>query len=390
MATAFSHTVQALIVGRRHRSGWFMAAVVIVFGVWLGWLFLAEVGIYKTAPSQLQAERDIHTVEANVEGLVVATHMTVGREVRAGEVLVELENETVRLKLTEHRVRLESARVQLRTIEAELTAEQRALTSVLDATPMAEAERRLRYEQAREAAQLAEEELTRWRRLRDSGVGASEMQIVERESVGRQRRSAAEELRLAMTRGQLDHRTAEADRRARIERLRRDAAELSGLVAATTEVVQQIEQEAQKYVLRAPVNGPLADVAELRPGMMVRSGERLATILPGGDLKIMADFTLDAMGRVRPGQTANLRLDGFPSAQYGRVPATVLRVAQEPRAGKLRVELAIPSSSYHAAIPLQHGLLGAVEVEVERITPALLVLRVAGALLHNQSGWSNQ
>lgn len=390
MATAFNNTVQALIAGRRQRSGWIMTAVIIVLGVWLGWLLLAEVGIYKTAPSQLQAERDIHTVEANVDGRVVATHMTVGREVQAGEVLVELENETVRLKLTEHRARLESARVQLRTIEAELAAEQRALTSVLDTTPTAEAERRLRYEQAREAAQLAEEELARWRRLRDSGAGASEMQIVERESAARQRRGAAEELRLAMTRGQLDQRTAEADRRARIERLRRDAAELTGLVAATTEVVQQIEQEAQHYVLRAPVKGPLADVAELRPGMMVRSGERLATILPGGDLKVMADFTLDAMGRVRPGQNASLRLDGFPSAQYGRVPASVLRVAQEPRAGKLRVELAIPSSSYYAAIPLQHGLLGTVEVEVERISPALLVLRVAGALLHNQPARGDQ
>ena len=390
MATPFSHTVQALIASGRHHHGGSMAVAVAVLSVWLIWLFSAEVGIYKTAPSFLQAERDIHTVEANVEGRVIATHMTVGRQVRTGDVLVELENEMVRLKLAEHRAKLESATAQHRAIEAELTAEQNALTTMRKATPMVEAEKRLRYEQAQEATRLAEDELMRWRRLRESGLGASEMQIVERESAVRQRRSEAEELRVAMTRSQLDQRAAETDRRARIERLRRDAAQLAGLVAATVEVVQQIEQEAQHYILRAPVDGPLADVADLRPGMMVRSGDRLATILPSGNLKILADFPPQVIGQLRAGQSASLRLEGFPATQYGRVMASVQRVAQETRAGKLRVELAISSASQHSAIPLQHGLLGTVEVEVERISPALLILRVAGALLDDKPARSSE
>ena len=61
--------------------------------------------------------------------------------------------------------------------------------------------------------------------------------------------------------------------------------------------------------------------------------------------------------------------------------ASVLRVAQEPRADKIRVELAI--AARHVSIPLQHGLLGAVEIEVDRISPAVLILRAAGALLHD-------
>lgn len=381
MATPFNHTVHALIAGSRHHRGGSMAAATVVLGVWLIWLFNAEVRIYKTAASSLQAESDIHTVEATVEGRVIATHMTVGRQARAGDVLVELENEMTQLKLAEHRAKLEAASEQHRAIEAELAAEQNALTTMRNTMPMVEAERRLRYEQAQEAAWLAKEELMRWRRLRESGLGASEMQIVERESVVRQRRSEAEELRVAMKRSQLDQRAAETDRRARIERLRRDAAQLAGLVAATVEVVQQVEQEAQHYILRAPVDGPLADVADLRPGMMVRSGDRLASIVPSGNLKILADFTPEVMGQIRAGQPASLRLDGFPATQYGRVMASVQRVAQETRAGKLRVELAISSASHYRAIPLQHGLLGTVDIEVERISPALLILRVAGALL---------
>ena len=55
-------------------------------------------------------------------------------------------------------------------------------------------------------------------------------------------------------------------------------------------------------------------------------------------------------------------------------------VASEIRDGRVRVELAAhpdPGSQ----IPLQHGLPGTVEVQVERISPVMLVLRAAGRLV---------
>lgn len=380
MATTFSHTLQALMAESLHRSPVGLASVVIILSIWFAWFLFAEVGIYKTAPAHLQAQRDIHAVEARTEGRVVAIHMAVGREVRAGDVLVELEDTAIRLKLAEHNARLNAARAQLRTIEAGVIAEEKALADVRAATPIAQEETRLRYEQAQPTAHLAEEELARWRTLREKGF-ITELQVLDRETTARRRRSEVDELSLAITRQQLDRRASEADRRAGIERLRRDAAELAGVIAATEEIVRQTKHEGQSYFLRAPVSGPLADIADLRPGMMVRSGERLATIVPTGELKLMADFPPAAIGHIHPGQSAGLRLHGFPSAQYGQVTASVLRVAQEPRAGKIRVELSMPVR--HASIPLQHGLLGTVEIEVDRISPAVQVLRAAGALLRN-------
>ena len=357
-----------------------MAGIVLVLSIWLLWFMFADVGIYKTAPARLQAELDIHTVEAATEGRVVAIHMAVGREVQVGDILVELEDTAIRLKLAEHMAKRDSARAQLRTLKAEIIAEEQALADLREAAPMMQAETQLRYEQAQPAAQLAGEELSRWRTLRENGF-VTDLQLLDRETTARRRSSEAEELRLAISRQKLDRRAGEADRQARIERLRRDAAELTGLIAATTEVVQQTEYESRNYVLRAPANGPLADVADLRPGMIVRSGDRLATIVPQGELKIMADFPPQVIGHIRPGQPAALRLDGFPAEQYGRVTAAVLRVAQEPRSDKIRVELGI--AARHVAVPLQHGLLGAVEIEVDRISPAVLILRAAGALLHD-------
>lgn len=98
-------------------------------------------------------------------------------------------------------------------------------------------------------------------------------------------------------------------------------------------------------------------------------------------LQIIAEFPPGAaLGKVRPGQRAILRLDGFPWAQYGTVAAKVSRVAGEIRDGEVKVELAV-DPVHPAEIPYQHGLRPVVEVEVERVSPAVLILRSAGELV---------
>ena len=74
-----------------------------------------------------------------------------------------------------------------------------------------------------------------------------------------------------------------------------------------------------------------------------------------------------------------MRLDGFPWTQYGAVRATVETAGNEIREDHLRVELRVDDPASVPA-PLQHGLPGTVEVEVETVTPAILSLRAAGRL----------
>ena len=57
------------------------------------------------------------------------------------------------------------------------------------------------------------------------------------------------------------------------------------------------------------------------------------------------------------------------------------RLASEVRAGRVRVELdVLPSDT---EVPLQHGLPGTLEVEVERTSPLVLVLRAAGKMINS-------
>lgn len=103
-----------------------------------------------------------------------------------------------------------------------------------------------------------------------------------------------------------------------------------------------------------------------------------------GGLHIVAEFLAsESLGRVQPGQRARIRLDAFPWTQYGAVEGRVLRIAAEPDKGYIRVEIAALESRQ---IPLEHGMTGAVEAEVEEVSPATLVLRSAGQLLGAPAG----
>src|SRR5205823_13229249 len=88
----------------------------------------------------------------------------------------------------------------------------------------------------------------------------------------------------------------------------------------------------------------------------------------------------EAVGRIQPGQRARMRLEGFPWTQFGSVSATVTNVASEIRDHHIRVELRVDPNP-NARVRLQHGLPGSVEVQVERISPASLVLRMVGRYL---------
>lgn len=86
------------------------------------------------------------------------------------------------------------------------------------------------------------------------------------------------------------------------------------------------------------------------------------------------------MGRLRPGQYATLRLQGFPWAEFGTVKAQVERVADEVRDGTVRVEMTVLDTT-DLRVPLRHGMPGTIEVAVEHITPAALLLRLAGQMV---------
>jgi len=73
-----------------------------------------------------------------------------------------------------------------------------------------------------------------------------------------------------------------------------------------------------------------------------------------------------------------LSLDEYAEAE--RHFKRAIQVGSEPSGARIRVELDL-NAEVPAAIPMEHGLPGSAEVEVERVAPVLLVIRAAGQFL---------
>ena len=168
---------------------------------------------------------------------------------------------------------------------------------------------------------------------------------------------------------------------AQIASLQHTLAGVEGDIGTSRSTIARLQTELEQYLLRAPISGRLADIGPSRVGSYVAEGQKLATILPPGDLIIVAEFPPSvALGRIQRGQQARMRLDGFPWAQYGTLSAAVTNVAGEIRDGLVRVELSVEGKPGEGML-LQHGLPGSLEVTVEEASPFRLLLRSAGVVL---------
>jgi len=381
MASTFFRSVRSLEADNSQRSYLGLALAALLLGAWMVWFFGARVSVYAvTNKAGLEVDRAAHSVQSAVSGRVVATHLVLDQEVKAGDVLVELDSGAQHFQLTEEQTQRAGANPQIHSREEEIASEEQALEHDQQSAKDALEEARAHYREAEAAAQFAQAESERLRKMYNAGVVA-ELDLNRSVADSQQRRAAADSLHYGVVRLEGEQLTRTNERKAHIEQLTSELNKLRSDQATAGVTIQRLEEEVDRRWIRAPVDGKLGEVAPLRIGMVVHEGEKLAAVVPAGKLRVVANFDPPAaLGRIRPGQHARLRLEGFPWAQYGSVAATITNVASEIRDGSIRVELALDAHS-DSRIPLQHGLPGSVEVEIETLSPANLVLRTAGSLL---------
>jgi membrane fusion protein (multidrug efflux system) len=197
--------------------------------------------------------------------------------------------------------------------------------------------------------------------------------------------AAVRALRLNAARMAAARNTLESQARLRIEQLGSDIARARGDWAGAQASIATLEERIERSRIRAPVEGRLGEASgTLRPGSVVRVGERLGAVIPAGDLRVVAHFAPDVMGRARQGQRGLLRLHAFPWTQFGTVPLRVTSVSDELRNGLVRVELSLEARP--PSVPVKHGLTGMVEVEVEQMSPFRLLVRSIGRQLVGPAG----
>ncbi|HEY0004108.1 MAG TPA: HlyD family efflux transporter periplasmic adaptor subunit [Pyrinomonadaceae bacterium] len=374
----FSRTLRSLAADSSTSSVIGLSLASIIISIWIAWLFLARIPVYAaTEDARLEAGPELSLIESPINGRIVAVNIELGKEVKAGDVLFELDASGTELAQKEEQTRATAVAPQIEVLRREIEREEEAIASDKQAARVALEEARLRYQETDEAARFAEDEVKRMSGLYQGGY-LSEVEYLRYQSEAKKRRAASDALRLALDRLVWDQRSKENSREAHIESLKREVATLQGTAVTSLATGKRLAYEVSKHLVRASVSGRVGEVFNLRVGSLVREGEHLGAVIPQGDLKAIAYFPPDvALGRVKVGQTAQLRLQGFPWTQYGSVQMLVSKISDEARDGRIRVELRLQPNS-NSRIPLQHGLPGAVEIEVERLSPAALVLRTIG------------
>jgi len=184
MPTPFAHSLRALEADGFKRPLWGLLLLLFVSGAGAGWFFFAHVTVYETSrQARLEATRAVHPVEAPVAGRVVGTHLVLGRNVLAGDLLVELESENEQLQLKEEKTRLETFRRRLEALREQITAEEQAWPEEQNAAVLAVTEARARQREAEATAQFTEGEAERSRQLSAGKlVAKSELQRAEAEA----------------------------------------------------------------------------------------------------------------------------------------------------------------------------------------------------------------
>jgi multidrug resistance efflux pump len=381
MATPFSRSMRSLAADGFRSSIVGMCIAVALLISWAVWFCFARVTLYEvTSVARLEVDRAVYPIAVPVAGRIVATHLVLGQAVQAGDVLVELETNEQRLQLEQERARLATLQAQLDGLAKEIMAEEEGQRQEHQVARVALDEARAQYREAEVAAQAAQKTAAIYIRMGKRGL-ASKLDVLRVTTEASKHRAAADALHFAISRLEGEQRTKKSERQGRLERLKREASQLTGQIAEAMAAIERPAYEITRRSIRAPMAGQLGEVANVQIGSVVREGDQLGAVVSPGTLKVIANFLPSAaLGRLRPGQPARLRLEGFPWTQYGAVTARVTSVAGEIRDKLIRTELAVDAETA-SPIPFQHGLPGTVEVEVERVSPATLVLRTAGLLL---------
>jgi multidrug resistance efflux pump len=377
MDGSFPRTARSLARESPFGARLMLVSATLLLGGWGAWFRLARVPVYETSESaRLEVQGATHPVDTSVAGRVVEVDVALDDVVAAGDVLLRLDDSAEQLQLDETRARVAGIAPQLDALQKQADADRAALAAFEQQIGAELTEGQSRLQEAAVVARAGEIEADRNQRLYAENLVSDADRLRARAEADR--RNAAElTARASVEKQRREAATGAEDRRSRVLSLDREATSLAAQLSSLRAQIPTLEHAVERRTIRAPAAGRIGETANPRVGQVLAEAAHIATIVASGNLRVVALFTPAAIGRVRAGQRARVRLDAFPWTEYGALQATVTEVATELHEGKERIELAVDASSARR-IPLQHGLEGKVDVAVEESTPVRLVVRAAG------------
>ena len=269
-------------------------------GFAISWLALATTDEVVTVSGRLEPLGSVQDIQMPLGGIASEVLVEDGEEVKAGQVLMQLDAESTQQQLDS----LEESR-KLKINQLALKQTELKQYQLLSDEEIKMLERNLELQKA---------VMRRYEALYRQGA-ASELQHLERLNI------------VAETEGRLSQ--------ARVERLRQQTsqnqliqqikAELEDLEARITEATVNLRYQA----LRSPVNGIVFDLKPRGKGYVARGTETVMKIVPYDTLQAKVEIPSDQIGFVRVGMPADISIDSFPATDFGVLEGKVKSVGSD-------------------------------------------------------------
>jgi HlyD family secretion protein len=274
--------------------------LVLLIGVGL----LVYFGQQSAQKGELYYSGTIEATQANLafqtSGRVQAVWVREGQAVVKDQVLAELDGAELASRLEQARANVDKSIRNRQQLETMLDLYHSTLPAEVDRADAGVAAARFALEDTRKNDQRYEQ------LFQKSVISAKERDRVKLQYDTAVTRLAEVEAGLKAARSNLK----------KIDAARQDVAVAHSQIQAARAALEQTDIQRQYARLKAPAGGIITS-RNVEPGEVVTPGREVLTLsdLATVDLKIFVDET--AIGKVKPGQKVDIRIDTFPDKVYG-------------------------------------------------------------------------
>jgi hemolysin D len=344
------------------------ATIILIACVALAWASLGQIDIVSSAQGRIVPSDRVKLIQPLEIGVVRTVLVEDGQNVKAGDVLVEIDPTINEAEARQARRDLKITQLDIARLRAALAEKEdpiEAFRPPADADPQQVADER-RFLESQVAEHRAKvTSLDRQRQQKEAEAEAAAATVAKLEATIpvlqqrydiRQRLASQElgsklqylEMLQALTEMQQDlkvqqknKRVAEAAVAAIVESRAQAVAEyrrgLSDELGKMTqkenglaETLVKAEQKTKLQALRAPVDGTVQQLAVHTVGGVVTPSQELMVVVPANTrLEIEANIPNRDIGFIQAGQEAEIKIDTFNFTKYGLIHGHVLNVSQD-------------------------------------------------------------
>ena len=280
-----------------------VAAVAVVLGVG-AWACSSLSGNSNTeSTNDAYVDADFTLVAPRVAGQISDVFVKDNQSVRAGQLLVRIDDRDFKAALMSAEADVTAARASVANYDAEI-ARQPSLVEQARAT--------LKADDA--SIGFARANAARYQNLSDAGAGTAEEQQHASSTLAEQLAQEAHDGAVL----------ASTEQNLSILQTQRDKA--AGALARAEAALDQAQLNLSYTEIHAPVDGKVGR-RSVRVGAFVTPGAPLLAIVPLSDAYVVANFQENQITHMRPGERVRIKVDSFPGVViHGRVdslaPAT--------------------------------------------------------------------